>query len=130
MQSNLSIKEKEIEIATELFANQYLPGPIKYCCGEEIFRIYKDIYNQTSLCSFRCINTNWRRKYPIRINSFYSLFPQIILRILSELMSCFLTKEINLEKASNYILNEFNYKISNRVIIKYILKLEIKSIIT
>ena len=33
-------------------------------------------------------------------------------------MSCFLTKEINLEKASNYILNEFNYKISNRVIYK------------
>lgn len=48
MQSNLSIKEKEIEIATELFANQYLPGPIKCCCGGEIFRIYKDIYNQTS----------------------------------------------------------------------------------
>ena len=30
----------------------------------------------------------------------------------------FLTKEINVEKAANYILNEFNYKSSNKVIYK------------
>lgn len=55
-------------------------------------------------------------KYQIRINSFNSQFPMILLRIVSEIISCFISKEINTEKEYSYIINEFNYTISKNKI--------------
>ena len=58
----------------------------------------------------------YRLKYPIKINSIYAQFPQIPLRIASEVISCFNSKEQNAEKAHSYILNEFKYTISKNKI--------------
>ena len=65
MQSNLS---DEIEYAKYLYSVGYIPGPQTCSCGSKAFNIYKDSYSKTSFCSFRCINTKCRKKYPVRIN--------------------------------------------------------------
>ena len=118
MQSNISIAEKEIDVAKRLFADGYLPSPIKCSCGAKNFNINYDSSNQTSLCSFRCTNYKCRKKYSKRINSFYSLFSFTPLRIVSELVSCFMCKEYNVEKALKYVAGSLNYNISNKVIYK------------
>ena len=118
MQSNISIAEKEIEVAKRLFVDGYLPGPIKCSCGETNFNINNDSSNHTSLCCFRCSNYKYRKKYSIRINSFYSLFSFTLLRIVSELISCFICKEYNVEKALKYVAGSLNYNISNKLIYK------------
>ena len=116
MLSNISLIENEIEIAENLYQKKILPGPGQYKCGCIKFNIYKDTNSKISLCSFRCANNKCRMKYQIRINSFYSQFPMIPLRIVSEVISCFISKEINTEKAYSYIKNEFNYTISKKKI--------------
>ena len=81
MTSNISLIEKEIEVAKNLYQKKFLPGPGQCKCGTKNFAIYKDTSSKTSLCSFHCVNNLCRLKYPIRINSFYSQFPMIPLRI-------------------------------------------------
>ena len=116
MLSNISLIEKEIEVSRNLYQKKFLPGPGQCKCGSTNFVIYKVTSSKTSLFSFRCVNNLCQLKYPIRINSIYTQFPQIPLRIVSEVISCFISKEQNAEKAYSYILNEFKYTISKNKI--------------
>ena len=83
MQSNISDNKDEFEYANLLYKKNYLPGPKNCICGNKIFMIYKDSTNKTSGCSFRCGNYKCRRKYKILINSFYELFPNKQLKLVS-----------------------------------------------
>ena len=51
----------------------------------------------------------------------------IPLRIVSEIISCFISKELNAEKAYIYIINEFNFTISKKKI--YEIYTEIRNVL-
>ena len=93
MQSNISLKEVEIQVENKLFKNGYLPGLIKCSCGANYFKIQQDSSNHTSLCAFSCPNRKCRRKFPIRINSFYASFYYIPLTVVSKVIYCFLCNQ-------------------------------------
>ena len=116
MEDNSQLIKNEIEVANTLYIKNYLPGPGTCSCGKNNYSIQVDNSNKTSLCCFRCGNYQCRKKYPVRINSFYSKCSKIPLRIVSEVISCFLCKKFNVEKAKNLIDSEFGYNLSKRVI--------------
>ena len=105
MLSNIS---DDIKYAIELHELGYLPGPDKCTCGSTNFVIYKDISFTTTSCSFRCINSNCRLKYPIRTNSFFNKFSHKSLKEVSEIIKCFLIREFNAKQTRNFLKNEFN----------------------
>ena len=67
----------------------YFQDPIKCICEGTSFVIYKDSTKQTSGYSFRCPNTLFRRRYPIRINSLFDKFAYIRLDTMTEVKNCF-----------------------------------------
>ena len=71
----------ELEYATKLFNQKILPGPGHCDCGHTNFSI--QIYNnlKTSNVVFRCSKNKCRKRYPIRANSFFSLFPRVRLDV-------------------------------------------------
>ena len=96
-------------------------GPIKCSCGATYYIIQQDSSNHTSLCAFRCPNWKCRRKFPIRINSFYASFnyiPLTVLTVVSKVIYCFLCNQFNAEKALNFINSNINYNTSKNVIYK------------
>ena len=115
MDDNNILMKNEIEVANTLYKKNYLLKG-NCLCGKNNYSIQVDNSNKTSLCCFRCGNYHCRKKYPVRINSFYAKFSKITLRIVSEVISCFLCKEFNVEKAKNLIDSEFGYNLSKRVI--------------
>ena len=84
----------EIEYAKYLYKEGLLPDPGKCSYGSKSFYIQIDNANQTSKCCFRFQNIKCRLKYAIRINSVFSLFPQIKLKILSQLIFFFFVENI------------------------------------
>ena len=63
------------------------------------------------------MSSNCRKKYPVRINSFFSKYPQTSLKAVSEVIKCFLIKKYNAEKCLSYLNNEANYHISKKTIL-------------
>ena len=57
-------------------------------------------------------------KYCIQTNSIYELFPYNSLKLISEIISCFLIKEFNVHKAHHYLRTEKNFVVSKNVISK------------
>ena len=99
-------EETKLEYAEHLNKLGFLPGPSISKCGKAKFAIKKFSYAKTSGICFRCLNNNCRLRYPVRINSFFSLHPNIILSLCSEIIKCNLCQELNITKAYTYINNE------------------------
>ena len=59
------------------------------------------------------------KKYPVRINSFFSKYPQTSLNAVSEVIKYFLIKEYNAEKCLSYLNNKANYDIRD-IIYRYL----------
>lgn len=74
-QVNNKVKDTEQEFATYLYKKGFLKGPGKCQCNCENFSIQNDNSNKTSGCIFRCLNYKCRKKYSVRINSLFELFP-------------------------------------------------------
>ena len=121
MQSN-NIQDQNITNETDyakyLYAKGILPGPIKCSCNNTYFTIQNDGNNNTSGCCFRCQNSKCRKKYPIRINSFFSKFPYQKLGVISEIINCFLNYEYNSSKALKYLQESKHLTISKTIILK------------
>lgn len=64
----------ELDLANALYHKGYLPGPNKCTYNNTQFTIQQDSSNKTSNCYFRFQNYKCRKKYAIRINSFFSCF--------------------------------------------------------
>ena len=105
-----------LDYALELYKLRYLRGPEKWDCGDNHFNI--QVYNlfKTTGCCFRCNNIKYKKRYPIRINSFFESHSKISLELCSEIMKCFLCHEFNVKKAVEYIKNEKNVNVSPRVV--------------
>ena len=75
------------------YANM-LPGRGQCECGYTEFsiKIYKNL--KTSGVVFRCINSKCRKRYPIRINSFFSSFPRVRLDPCLEIVKTFICLEL------------------------------------
>ena len=89
----------EIEYSKYLRNARYIPGPTECDYGNNKFEIYNDSYNKASGCSFRCLNTKCRRKYSIRINSLFNLFPFVSLMVISEVIKTFLCIEFKCQRS-------------------------------
>ena len=105
-----------LDYALELYKLRYLRGPEKWDCGDNHFNI--QVYNlfKTTGCCFRCNKIKCKKRYPIRINSFFENYSKISLELCSEIMKCFLCHEFNAKKAVEYIKNEKNVNVSPRVV--------------
>jgi hypothetical protein len=110
--------QTEKDFALYLRDKGLLPGPeqCKYNC--KIFSIQKDISSKTSQCVFRCANSKCRRKFRIRIKSLYVLFPYITLRLISEIINCFICRNLNAQDAVKYISSEKNITVSSHLVTK------------
>lgn len=117
----------ESQYAKILYEKGYLPGPIQCKCGSKIFTIYTDNQYKTTLCSFRCLNTKCRLKYPIRNNSFFQKFNQKSLKVISEVLNFFLVRELNVSKTVSFLKEEFNVDITIETI--YSIFKEIREVI-
>ena len=121
MQSN-TIQDQNItnesDYAKYLCAKRILPGTIKCSCNNTYFTIQNDANNITSGCCFRCNNSKCRKKYSIRINSFFSKFPYQKLGVVSEIINCFLNYEYNSSQALKYLQESKHLKISKTIILK------------
>ena len=109
MKSNIS---GSIEYAKYLHKMGYLPGPYQCSCGTKNFVIYADSNCKTTNCSFRCINSKCRLKFPIRINSFFEKYNHKSLTQISEIIKCFIVRELNAEKTKEFLKNEYNITIA------------------
>ena len=121
MQSNQlfdTIQESELEYTKDLYKIGILPGPHKCACNNEIFDIQLDNSNKTSKCCFRCKNSKCRNKFSIRCNSFYAKFPQIKLKIISQVIEFFICDEFNAEKAYEVLKEKYNISISKITLYK------------
>ena len=87
-------------------------------CGANYFLIQNDNSDPINKCSFICGNYKRRKKYPITVNSFYSLFPKQKLSVVSEIVKCFICYEYNTKKAYEYINNNYDVFVCKNVITK------------
>ena len=96
MEGSNENQDIEFEYATKLFNQKILPGPGQCDCGYSNFeiQIYKSI--KTSGKVLRCSNNICRKRYPIRVNSFFSLFPRVRLDVCSEIIKAFICLEFNI----------------------------------
>ena len=104
----MQYNNKEIQFAQYLFEKGFLPGPKSCDCGRNIFKIQKDNSCKTSGCIFRCSNYPCRKKFSIRKNSIYELFPFTPLLVISEIISCFIVKEFNISQAYEFLTTDKN----------------------
>jgi len=93
-----------------------LPGPEQCKCNCKIFSIQKDISSKTSQCVFRCANSKCRRKFRIHINSFIDLFPYNTLRLIPEIINCFICRNLNAQDAVKYLTSEKNITVSSHLV--------------
>jgi len=70
-----------------------------------------------------CSNYACRKKFSIRKNSIFELFPYTPLLVISEIISCFIVKEFNISKAYEFLKKEKNIDVSTRTIRKIFNKL-------
>ena len=89
-----------------------LKGPEKCVCNSQIFAIQKSSSNKTSNCCYLCQNYKCRKKYPIKINTFFSELPFQKLHEVIEILLCFIYYDYNVEKANKYLEETKNIKIS------------------
>jgi hypothetical protein len=115
---NINAQNNETDLAKMLFNEGYLPGPKECLCGSKTFSIQGDKANKTSGCTFRCTNNKCRRKYAIRINSFFQQFPQIKMEIIIKVLELFICDEINVEKAKKILDEKHNICLSLTVLYK------------
>ena len=108
----------EVDYAKYLQKEGLLPGPDICACNSKNFSIQIDKSNKTSGCIYRCSNYKCRKKFSIRTNSIYELFPFNSLKLILEIISCFLIKEFNVQKAHYYLQSEKNFVVSKNVISK------------
>lgn len=80
---------------------------------DQIILQYIKIY-YIKFCSFRYLNNQFRRKYPIRINSLFNKFPFRRIDIISKIIKCFLILEFNTKKTKTYLKEEKNISVSLR----------------
>ena len=106
-----NIEENEKTYAEFLYYNGYIREPKKCSCGGTAFSIQYDNTSKTSNCIFRCKNNKCRSRHSIRSNSFYSLFPKIKLRLISEIIKSFLN-ELNPKECYYKLKNDYNQSIS------------------
>lgn len=123
MQSLPSEKENELKFALEMYKLFYLPGPLKCKCGNIIFSIQTDSYNATSGCCVICSNYKCRLKYYIRKNSIFSLFPYIKMKVIYEIINCFINLDFNAVRACSYLKETKNITIENSTLLKIYNKL-------
>lgn len=117
----------EFDIANQLLSLGFLKGPGECKCKSKLFTIQKDSNNKVSGVCFRCSNYACRLKYPIRINSFYSKFTFISLEIVTEVIKCCLSLNLNVEKAFEFMKNEKHKNVSIKQI--YNIYSEIRNVI-
>ena len=114
--SNIEIKE--IILAKKLFKMGFLPGPRLCSCGANYFLIKNDNSYAINKWSFRCGNYKCRKKYPITVNSFYSLFQKQKLSLLYEIIKFFICYEYNTKKTYEYINNNYDVFVGKNIITK------------
>ena len=93
------ISISEYEYSKSLYIKGYLPGSTICCCGSKNFDIQIFTHNKTHNCCFQCLNNKCRKPHPIVTNSFFVKFSYNSLQVISEIIKCFICKEINAEKA-------------------------------
>ena len=120
MQGNITNQNSntEVDYAKYLQKKGLLPGPELCSCHSQNFSIQIEKSNKTSGCIYRCSNYKCRKKFSIRANSIFELFPYNSLMLISEIISCFLIKEFNVQKAHYYLTIEKNLVVSKNVISK------------
>ena len=106
----------QIEYAITLYNKGYLKGPITCQCGCKLFKIYYDSYYKVNQCSFRCSNYKCRRRYSITINSFFNNFTYQNIQLISEIIKCFITRDMNATKAYKFINSELKVLASKQLI--------------
>ena len=106
-----NIEEGELNFAKMLYDRGYIIGPKMCSCGNKNFVIQYDKYSKISNSIFRCKNPNCKYKYSIRKNSFYSLFPKMELRLVSEIIKAFI-QGINASKCYEILKYEKNVSVS------------------
>ena len=125
MNNENNIEENsEIELAKTLNERSILPGLQKCVCNSIVFSIQKVASNKTSGICFSYPNYKCRRKYPIRINCLFSLFPFQKLGEIYEINLWFLCYKFNVEKAFIYLTNTKNIKISKPNLLNIYQKLQ------
>lgn len=75
-------------------------------CSSKIFSIQNDSSYKISQCLFRWSNSQCRKKFRIRINFIYDFFPYSTLRLISQIINCFICRNLNAQEAVNYLINE------------------------
>ena len=108
----------EYKYAKSLYIKSYLLGPTKCFCGSKNFDIQIFTHNKTHNCCFRCLNNKCRKPHSIVTNSFFAKFSYKSLQVISEIIKCFICKEINAEKAYLYIKEEKQISITKDLILR------------
>ena len=115
--------DNEVEYAINLLQKGFIKKPNICKCGNSSFDIQYDCQSKSSYCIVRCKNVKCRNRLSIRHNSFYNKFPKLTLRMVLEVIKCFL-RELNGTACYKYIKDELKLTISFETVEKYIMKLE------
>ena len=90
--------KSSFDYALELYKLGFLRGPEKCECGNNHFNIQVyNLYKTTGSC-FRCNNIKCKKRYPIRVNSFFENHSNISLELCSEIMKFFYAMNSMLKK--------------------------------
>ena len=117
-------KKPETEYAKDLYMRGYLPGPEICNCSSKSFEIQNFTANKTHECCFTCLNYKLRKAYPIETNSFFVKFSYVPLRLVSEIIKCFIIKDINADKTWKNLVDENNITISKQLIFRIFQEIE------
>ena len=79
-------EESEMKFSQMLYEKGFLIGQKIYTCGNSNFAILYHKNYKISKCIFRCKNPQCKYRRSIRTNSFYTLFPKLKLRLVSEII--------------------------------------------
>jgi len=88
MESINQDKTSEYNLANKLYYLKYLRSLEKCTCNSTYFKIKEDNYNRISGICFGFNNNKCKKKYSIRINSFFSKFVFIRIEYILELIKC------------------------------------------
>ena len=119
-------QKNEVQYAIQLNNRGFLPGPNICACGNNTFTIQRDSNYKTSNAIFRCKNNKCKKRYQIRYNSFFEPFPKIKLKNISEIIKCFICREMSAPAIEAFLKNTYSIEI-NIITIRNILN-EIRKI--
>lgn len=108
----------ELEYAKLLYSKGFIPGPDTCICGCKNFEIQAFWNNKTHGCCFRCMNNKCRKHHPIVTNSFFAKFSYNSMKVISELIKCFIVKQINAESAWKYLKDEKQIQITKALVLR------------